>query len=408
MACIVKKPVQGTRGLLVLTDGELRDFLEISGTLQEAFEALRANWIIAVHCNSAVRQKVRPHALIDAYIAGPGDILPAAGFTPYQIAMDCSNFCPDYFAPRADIPKFWDVLFVSRNQPFKSLDILFHTVREIFNQTPMRILAIIAHENPEGLTPEKSEPVRLYQSMFSVQERKLFTLLTPSIDYPFSFDLPTIANFYHQSKTFLHTAPEERHPRVVGYAWAAGLCVVAPRSVAALLPEALRQPPGFFAFDNAKQAAAAVRQVVEAGVPLQPAYSTFHLAQFQIPRFKDEIRSLYAHLAIDFADDGWFLDNLDLRLARHHVHNAGTNAARASLLQLAHQLRDSFPPEIAGDAEIALDAYALKQRDDNRVAREAAAERRFHPVKRFQEIRAERGVTGAARAALRHLFKAAR
>lgn len=407
MACIIKKPVDETKGVLVITDGELRDLLEVSPTLQEAFRGLREKWVIAVHCNSAIQQKVRPNPLIDCYISGPGDIIPEAGFTPNHIQMDCSNFCPDYFAANVDIPKFWDVLFISRNQSFKSLDVLFHTVREIFNRAPMRILAIIVHERGEDLTPERSEPIRLYKSLFSVEERKLFTLLTPSVDYPFPFDLKTLANFYHQSRIFLHTAAEERHPRVVAYAWAAGLPVVAPSNVAALLPDDLRMRPGFISFENAKDAAAAVREAIDSDGPLPPAYSTFHLAKFQIPRFTSEIQSLYGALGIAFAEQGWFLDSLDMRLARHHVSNAGTNSARASLLQLARQLNQPFPTEIAGDAEVALDVYACRQSDDGWVMREAAIRRCLRPLNRFVEIRKQRGLVAATHAALGHLFRTA-
>jgi hypothetical protein len=407
MACVLKKPIDDTKGILVITDGEMKDLLENSATLQEAIGSLRANWIIVVHCNSAHQQKIHPNPLVDAYIAGPGDIISVPGFSPYQIPMDCSNFCPGYFAPDQRVPKFWDVLFISRNKSFKSPEMLFRVVREIFDDAPLRVLAIIAHERAEDATARKSEPVRLYTSMFSAQERKFFTLLTPTVDYPFPFDLPSIANFYHQSKVFLHTAEEERHPRVVGYAWAAGLPVVAPISAASLLPESLRKQPGLFTFDDAKNAATAVRLAAENRYPLPAAYSEFHLAEFQISRFKNEIQALYAHLGTDFTDKGWFLNNLDLRLARHHVHNAGTNAAHASLLQLARQLRQPFPPEIAGDAELALDAYALLQPDDHRVAREAAIGQGLRPLRRFSEACRQKGLFSALRLALRHIQKKA-
>ncbi|HWY61207.1 MAG TPA: hypothetical protein VNW15_04845 [Rhizomicrobium sp.] len=402
MACVVKQPVNGTKGFLVITDGELHDLLETSTTLQDSVRSLRTNWVVAVHCNSSVQQNVRANELIDAYIAGPGDIIPLASFTPYQLTMDCSNFCPDYFQrqPGRD-QKFWDVLFVSRNQEFKSLDVLFQTVREIFDAAPMRVLAIITHGSAADTQLDKSEPLRLYMSMFTVAERKLFTLLTPWVDYPFPFDLQTLALFYHQSRSFLHTARDERHPRVVAYAWAAGIPVIGPPSVAALLPDDLRQPPGFFSFKDANQAAAAVRRAVEASTSLPPVYSEFHLASFQIPRLKQEIQKLYAHLGIGYVDAGWFLDNLDLRLARHHVGNAGTNAARASLLQLTKQLIQPFPSDIAGDAELALDAYTICQSDDARVEKEAVVGRLLFPMRRFGEIRRERGMRRALQSMLR-------
>lgn len=359
MACIVKTPQNASKGVLVITDWEYRDLVRENPAMRTRLESLRRRWLIAVHANSAIRQSYAVDSLVDVFIAGPGDIA-ATGPEPLpQIAMDCSNFSPAFFAPTGQ-DKFWDILFVSRNQPFKSLDRLFDIVRATFDQEPLRVLAIIAHSGLDDLAA--SEPLKLYQEKFSARERKLFTLLTPWIDYPFSLDLPTLAQFYHNARLFLHTAAAERHPRVVGYAWAAGLPVVAPQSAAALLPPEMARPPGFFSYDSVDEAVRQIRRALTVR-PLPSTYSQFHLAPFQTERFKAEIQALYARHGQAFCDTGWQLDDLDIRLARHHDIRAGSNSYRASLHQFTSLLEKPLP-DINGPAiEEALDARAVQERD---------------------------------------------
>jgi hypothetical protein len=361
MACIVKIPQSASKGFLVVTDAEYRDLLIANPAMRARFEQLRGRWLIAVHANSAICQSYAADPLVDVFIAGPGDIT-ASGPSPLpQIAMDCSNFSPGFFAPAPHEEKFWDVLFVSRNQPFKSLDKMFDIVRALFDEEPLRVLAIISHTSLQDL--EASQPLKLYQEKFTTRERKLFTLMTPWVDYPFSLDLPTLAQFYHKARLFLHTAAEERHPRVVGYAWAAGLPVVAPGSAAALLPPELAKPPGFFAFETVEEAARNVRRALMVG-PLSASYSQFHLAPFQVERFKSEIRELYARNGETFLDGGWQVEDLDIRLARHHDIRAGSNSYRASLFQFASLLEKPIPDTTGPAIEEILDAAALVEVDD--------------------------------------------
>jgi hypothetical protein len=357
MACFVKRPQEGARGVLVITDVEYRDAVLMNAAMRSRFEALRKHWLLLVHCNSSIRQIYAHDPLVDAFIAGPGDIASTDSGALPQIVMDCSNFSPAFFAgPEAE--KFWDVLFISRNQGFKSLDRLFHILRATFDEAPLRVLAIVAHTSAAEL--QTSEPIRFYTQMFSSEERKLFTLMTPWVDYPFCFDLPTLAHFYHRSRAFLHTAAEERHPRVVGYAWAAGLPVVAPPTAAALLPPDMAHPPGFFSFDTTVQAVAQLRKALKApALPMR--YSESHLAPFQIARFQQEIQKLYARLGLPFIEGGWELDDMDIRLARHHGIRAGANSYRASLYQFAGLLAKPLPDITGPRIEEALDPHALEE-----------------------------------------------
>jgi hypothetical protein len=414
MACIIKQPVGESKGVLVVTDAELRDWLTTSKTLRRSFLQLKRRWLFLVHCNSSVQQTHCFDELVDAYIAGPGDIIWNGQENHYQIEMDCSNFCPDFFENRGESGEvFWDLLFVSRNQKFKSIGELFRIIRGIFDSAPLRVLAIISEAGPESLVA--SEPIRLYTSMFTEQERKHFTLLSPWVDYPFSFDLPTLAHFYKHSRMFLHTAEHERHPRAVGYAWASGIPVIAPRSAAALLPRELAKAPGFFSFESATEAQELVRQV--AGhksplpahtSPLPAAYKEFHLARHQVGRFAEKIRDLYAHLGLPLVEGKWFLANLDMRLARHHDRRAGTNSSRASLYQLGKTLALPLPSDLGDDPELDIDKAALVQPDEPAVERERRAAQRTENMQRLRNLYRDGGLRSVARSGARRLGRIAR
>src|SRR5258708_8659088 len=161
MACLVKEPVGMSKGILVVNDAELREWLDVSAELCQAFLDLKRRWIILLDCNSSIQQRHSANDLIDAYIAGPGDIIRSGTEPFYQIEMDCSNFCSDEFERQPiDGKPFWDLLFVSRNQKFKSIDDFFGIVRAVFDKAPMRVLAIVSESRPEKMT--SLEPIRLY------------------------------------------------------------------------------------------------------------------------------------------------------------------------------------------------------------------------------------------------------
>jgi hypothetical protein len=125
----------------------------------------------------------------------------------------------------------------------------------------------------------------------------------------------------------------------------------------------MAQPPGFFAFESVEDAVRQIRHAL-AVTALPAAYSQFHLAPFQIQRFKTEIREIYAKHAEPFSDAGWQLDDLDIRLARHHDIRAGFNSYRASLFQFAALLENPLPNIGGPGIEDALDAAALQQTGD--------------------------------------------
>jgi len=349
MACLIKLPVDGGKGIVTFTSIEYDYYISQSPILYRSLFSAKEKWVLGFHYNSPHKNtNFIPDSLFDFYIAGPGDISNSQGKSFYQIEMDCSNFCPDYFEETVGYAdKYWDLLFISRNTIFKSLNDLLAIIRKIFDRRLLRVLAIIPHESCRL----KSRLVDDYLRIFNESERKYFTLLTPSIDYPFPFDLKTLAFYYHHARAFLHVAQKERHPRVVAYAWASGLPVIAPKEVGSLLPQNLQKPPGFYAYRDLDHAVDCIEESLRITFDptIKSSYSSFHLSKYSVPRFKEEITKLFSTKGIAFADNKWLLKNLDLRLASHHTGAESPNTIPMSLYKLSLYLNNPSRLDVGHD-----------------------------------------------------------
>lgn len=358
MACFVKLPNSGEKGVLTFTTVEYSNFISKNEKLHNSLSKLKNRWVLGLHHNSSHKNhNFTPDPLFDFHIAGHGDLKSPAGIPFYQIEMDCSNFCPDFFENNnLNYKKFWDILIIARNVRFKSLDDTLKIARKIFNIKPIRILAIVSHDKLHQKNVGPSETIENYLNMFNSEERKFFTLMTPSIDYPFPFDLETLSFFYHHSKIFLHTAKEERHPRVVAYAWAAGLPVIAPEQVGSLLSQDMKNPPGFWKYETEDEAASNIFKALKTPLTEEQTkmYSKNFLSKHNLFRFKEEIKKLFIFLKIHFTDSRWILFDLDIRLARHHDGIQSRNSMPMTLNELSElvQVIQKFPPLDSRDFEM--------------------------------------------------------
>jgi len=384
MACLLKLPAEKEKGVVTFTSIEYDYYISKSNLLYKSLFSARNNWLVGFHHNSSHRNiNFIPDPLFDFYIAGPGDIANRQGKSFYQIEMDCSNFCPDYFEDfGANGEKYWDLLAVSRDVRFKSLNDLLVIIRKLFDQKPLRVLAVISynqHNNRHSL-------IKDYLRLFSEKERKYFTLLTPFIDYPFPFDLKTLAFYYQHSRSFLHVAQKERHPRVVAYAWASGLPVIAPQEVGSLLPKNLQKPPGFYAYRDLDHAVDCVQESLKTifEPSIKASYSNFCLSKNSIKRFKEEIAKLFSMKTLVFTDKNWLLKDLDLRLASHHTGTKSPNTIPMSLYQFSLYLNNPSQVDInrmEGNPEVCL------YKDANELLKTSLSEKKVNLQLKFNNIR---------------------
>jgi hypothetical protein len=336
MACILKAPASG-HGVVVFTTPERDQVINRESDVRETVATLKDRWRIGLHHNWHDHAFVYD-PLFDFSMAGEGDLVEMSGREVPLVTLDACNFVPDVFAERSG-DRFWDLLYIARPVFFKGFREFFTCVRALYDRGEMlRVLCIC----PVPPYDEASRDTVLYEledlyvEMFSDAERRRFNLLALRHDYPFPLDLETLAHFYRSSKVFTHFAPDERRCRVAGYAWAAGLPVVAMDAVGSLLSPALRHPPYFFEAETYDDFPDQVLRALESGLAETPEAAN----EFLTARTSGALK---ARLADGFGvsgDGAWALTGLDIRLGRHHGIGDGPNTIPMRVPELIELLAD--------------------------------------------------------------------
>ncbi len=331
MACLIKAPSEGSKGVVVFTTQERDHVIRIDSRLAERIAALKDRWLIGLHHNWHDYAFVYD-PLYDFSMAGEDDLREASGRPFPLVPLDACNFVPPCFAPTRSEP-FWDVLYIARAVQFKRLPEFLQCIRTLYDSGHDYRVLLISPIPPYKRSERATvfyELREVYESMFAPEERKRFTLLDPSFDYPFPFDLETLAHFYRSSRTFVHFADDERRCRVAAYAWASGVPVVGMAAVGSLLPAAARRPPAFYevnAFGEFPD------RIVEA-ITQRPDEASLSARRYvsdadTVPVLRSELERLLG-APLDTAELA--ADGLGIRLGRHHgIGGAGTNAVRMTV-----------------------------------------------------------------------------
>ena len=358
MACILKAPTGDGKGVVVFTTPERDQVIKRDAAAEAAVWGLKDRWIVGLHHNWHDHQ-FDYDELFDFSMAGEGDLIERSGRSFPQVTLDACNFVPPAFAQGGG-DRFWDVLYVARPVFFKGFREFFSSVRRMYDSGHrLRVLCICPMPPYQK---EEEETVlydvrNVYEELFSEEERKSFTLLTLDFDYPFPFDLETLAHFYRSSKVFVHFAPDERRCRVAAHAWVTGMPVVAMKAVGSLLPDELRRPPFFYEADGYERFHERILEAHRAPP-----------ADFTEPRslFLDSESRLELLRQLDErfpgaglgSTDGYALDNLGIRLGRHHGLIPGPNEVPTPLTNLLELLPDEkrvrAAVTVSDDPELAL------------------------------------------------------
>src|SRR5579872_314937 len=130
MACILKTPRNGSKGVITFTDRERDSFIYRNKTLREKISLLKKDWLIGVHHNwHDLAFTFDP--FFDFNMAGT-EYLKAKDGKPFPlIPMAATNFAPDLFGPSSN-EKFWDMICTGRAVKFKKIPELFATVRKLY------------------------------------------------------------------------------------------------------------------------------------------------------------------------------------------------------------------------------------------------------------------------------------
>lgn len=351
MACILKYPKCGTKGVLSLTnlDYDLWRSLPIEikkKTLDSYYVGLHPNYYL----NSPIIDSDLSFLLANPEIfhrsqRADGRIVP----------INVMNLSPSKFRNSKDCEKHIDFLAITRWQEDKNVMGLLEVLKELCERDNFENATIICPVK----TGELKHVRRKYDSMFSGNARSKVNLITPTYDYPVPFDLSSISTFYRISRVYLNTHLKEKHGRVVGFAHASGLPVVCFPNIAEGIDENYRMEPYYHIAKNqsefAKKAEAALVSIRDS---INRSLLADFAAKYQVDTTFNVLKNDLCRL-LDIEAHGWVSEeDIDRRIARHHQ---GIDASESYKVTLKHFLQHlngldngQFKSEEEIDADILL------------------------------------------------------
>ena len=324
MACVFKIPDE-SKGVISFTSNEVR--LLVKEKTLEHLVAEKHRWIYLIHHNW---QPCSHNLFFDASLCNPKDLIGGGAC----LDMDCCNFSPEVYRP-GDGAKDIDVLYITRAVGFKRLQVFFNTCKELLRIKPDIKIMLVCSVPAEGASP--ANPREEYLKQFSREERRNFVGLFFDYDYPFTLDKHYLAHFYKSSKVFIHTANEERHPRLCSYAWASGIPVVGHPNLVSFLPNKFNGEPYFYRVQNdkyyAEQTIKALNQLESAAMPYEEI--KHHVSEnYSLDTLVKRIGDLPRAAGDEFDTKSFYHKNLDFRMGRHCEISLGDNSIDISIPKL--------------------------------------------------------------------------
>lgn len=325
MACLIKPPLGPALGCVSFTTPERDLFIRKDAATLAAVESLKGRYIVGLHHNWHDFDFAYD-PLFDFSMAGDADLIERSSRGFPRTPIDCCNFVPaPFFLPRQPEP-FWDVINVTREAYFKGHAEFLEAIRAIYDRgRQLRVL----HLCPVPRAKPGEDPIpeirRRHEAMFSMEERRSFTLMTMDWDHPRPLDLETLSFFYRSARVFVHTAPDERRCRIAAYAWASQMPVVARDNVASILPAELQKPPFYFGYDQDETLPDAILAAVDhtpAPGSWQPVLENFRPAN-AAKRLSDFLDALAAERGKVMSSEPINPSHMDFRLGRHHIATMG-------------------------------------------------------------------------------------
>jgi len=318
MACIIKKPTEKSKGVITFTTQERDKVFAVDRDSLQSLIEMKDRWVVGLHHNWH-DYNFRYNPVFDFSMAGPGDL--GSSEVPL-IPLDACNFIqPPYFSEEPT-KKIWDVLYVTRAVYFKRLPVFLNTIRKLYDSGKMYRVLLLCAIPPENMDP--ANLIEMYQSMFSMEERKLFSIITLEHDYPFTLDHVCLSHFYHSSKVFVHCAPDERRCRVIANAVASKLPVVCSSDCASIIPSEYRKEPFLYTVSHDDYATSIDKSLTEYNIDnFSEGASSMFNPNYTILELKKYLSNYIG--SEDMSDENFNFHNLDIRLGRHHQVSYGPN-----------------------------------------------------------------------------------
>jgi hypothetical protein len=338
MACILKFPGE-SKGVIIFTTIE-HDRVYEPDRHGELLGSLKDDWVIGLHYNGP--KETHPD-IYDFAVTGLNFVDDLNG--AQLVNVDAGKLAPPCFEADGR-EKHWDVLYVGRCTRRKNIEFFFRAIKKLFVEGhEYRVLLVMTvPEDKRERVP--TNPTEKYLDLFTKEERNRFTYLPLYHDSPFPFDRETLAEFYKSSRVYVHPSDAESgRARNIGYAWASEIPVVGLNMYHPdLEKEGLREPPYYYEAEDydeiPKNVVSAVKTCREGSTDLSAAREMFSVTH-STENLISDLETVFRELDEPFSDEGFFFDNLDIRIARHHgMETANKNRFRCSFGEFLTQLQD--------------------------------------------------------------------
>lgn len=338
MACILKFPGE-SKGVVVFTTIEHNRVYE-PDRHRELLESLKYDWVIGLHYNGP--KETHPE-VYDFAVTGLNFVEDLNGAP--LVNVDAGKLAPPCFKSDGR-EKHWDVLYVGRCTRRKNVEFFFNVIKKLFAEGhEYRVLLVMTvPENKRERVP--TNPTEMYLDLFTKEERNRFTYLPLYHDSPFPFDRETLAEFYKSSRVYVHPSDAESgRARNIGYAWASEMPVVGLNMYHPDLEKGgLREPPYYYEAKDYGEIPKSVVSAVETcrgeAPDLSAAREMFSITH-STENLKSDLEAVFWELDEPFSEEGFFFDNLDIRIARHHgMETANKNRFQCSFGEFLKQLQD--------------------------------------------------------------------
>lgn len=248
MAHIFKHPTPAAKGVITLTHKELQFLISKMGlpklnaakhtpaakmlykkltrsnTVTRQIEKIRESYYIGIHWGFYF-ENIRTPYWVDFHLASPG----TCQFIDQQfiIPLSSASFTP-VVMKNNHMPKYWDIICVSKSDHKKKYPELMQQIRKIYDSGyQYNVLFVIASNKNETEKTNYTAILDDYFSMFSAQERERFTIIKTDPELGFQgFSYTFLSHLYNQSKVFTIFSQKEGVCKVIKEAQLCGLPVV--------------------------------------------------------------------------------------------------------------------------------------------------------------------------------------
>lgn len=334
MACIIKLPEKKNKGVVSITNIELKKIKNL-----ELIKELKKKWILLYHPNY-YDYNFYNKKIFDGFLAWKDTFNVIDEKKDKVFDLTCHNFAPKHFKFTRD--KMYDFVGLSKLQTsdgnpkyvLEFLKLIKETMKLKKDLTGVLIISV------PGLRPFKTNNIRnIYNKMFTNEEKKKFEFITLDYDFPQALSTKTISMFYKNSKIHINTHPKERHGRAQTYALACGLPIVGFKNLSFLVPKNFRKKPYYFISNEFNELP---KKIIKA---LRYVDKNYKLTQHQFlgKYFTSELslKILKKKLIKKFNlnNKKWnFKDDWDIRLAKHHIGHSTKNTYHQTIEEFMEKL----------------------------------------------------------------------